>query len=353
MKYKVAIVDTDSLYLSRITKVFGDKYSEKLDLFAFSNFESFDNNKDKNKFDVVMFAEGMIEANQIPEKMVAVFLISENDIDKIDGIKTICKYQRHEIILKQIIELCLDSANVHYTKKNILGNESEIIYVTSACGGTGTTTIAVSLAKSLARSGEKVLYLSFEKNPATNFFFPNKDNASFSDVIYMIKSRKNNLLSRVENIVQKDDSGVFFIQPCRMLFDMNEISVDDLGPLLEELCSMGSYDKVVIDNLLEYNNNGFFMCDYADHILIVSNGTEIGEYKLEKMQEALCIWDEEKNTKIMSKTKVVYNRFSSKNGYQSPNIQIPILGGTPKYEGIFEKQMTDMIGNLEMFQTYY
>ena len=208
MKYKIAIVDSDNIYLSRISKVFGREYAYKIDLFSYSSLENFNKSKEKNRFDMVLFGEEIIKADEIPQNMPAAFLVGESDIDKVDGIIAICKFQKYEIVMRQILEFCLERENARYTKKNVAGNTSKVVFVTSAIGGTGVTTVAIALAKYLAQKEKKVMYLSLEKNPATNVFLTSNEETCFSDIIYMIKSKKNNLMSRIENIIQKDESGV-------------------------------------------------------------------------------------------------------------------------------------------------
>lgn len=351
MKYKVAIVDTDQIYLTRFSKTFGNKYADKIDVFSFSSWEAYENSEEKNRFDMLMIAEGVVDIKNLTEKTPIAVLVGQNDIDTVDGNTAICKYQKHEIIVKQILEFCLEGEEVRFTKRNVLGNTTKVIYVTSATGGTGTTTMAISLAKYLTQKGKKVLYLSFEKNPATDLFLHAQGESSFSDVIYLIKSKKNNLISRIENIIQRDESGVFFIPPCRTVFDINELSVNEIKPLLQELCTVGSYEAIIIDSLLDFNEAGFFSCDYADQILLVANGTKIDSQKLRQLHAAFNIWDKERNSRFISKTHLIYNCYGSKS-LQATDIDFKVLGTAPKLEGTNEQQIVDYISDMNLFELY-
>lgn len=351
MKYKVALVDPDQIYLARFSKTFGNKYADKLDIFSFSSWQAYENSEEKNRFDMLLVAEGVIDVNTIVEQTPVAVFVEQNDIDTVDGKVAICKYQKHEIIVKQILDFCLEGEEIRFTKKNVLGNTTKVIYVSSATGGTGTTTMAVSLAKNLAQKGKKVLYLSFEKNPATELFLRVPGESSFSDVIYLIKSKKNNLLSRIENIIQRDESGVFFIPPCRTVFDINELSVNELKPLLQELCTVGSYEAIIIDSLIEFNDTGFFLCDYADQILLVANGSKIDSQKLRQLHGAFNIWDKERNSRFISKTHLIYNGYGSKS-QQATDIDFKVLGTAPKLDAANELQIVDYITNMNLFELY-
>lgn len=353
MKFKVAVIDQDGIYLERIAKVFSEKYADKLDIFSYSNMEAYQKGEESNRFDLVLFAEGIIAPQDIPQNVHAAYFVGQNDIDKIEQFPAICKYQKHEILMKQIMDLCLERESTHYTKKNVLGNITKVLYVTSASGGTGVSTVAVAAAKHFARTGKKVLYISFEKCAMTDQFFTAADEANFSDVIYLLKSKKGNLVSRIENIVQKDNSGVYFFNPCRTVFDMNELTKTDIETLIKEICALGSYEFIIMDAPTEYDEISYFLCDYADNILLVSNGTSIGEKKLLQMQTAINIWDNEKDARFMSKTKLLYNNCNLQNKAQNVPLEFQVLGNTPKYDNLSEKQICEQIVNMQFWDNIF
>ena len=112
---------------------------------------------------------------------------------------------------------------------------------------------------------------------------------------------------------------------------------------------MGSYEYIIVDALLEYDETGYFLCDYADNILLVSDGSQASEHKLEKLIEAMLIWDSQKDARFVTKSSLVYNRFDSKYGSQSPQLDIKIQGGIPKYGGAQEKQIADQIAAMRFW----
>lgn len=350
MKYKVAIVDNDELYLGRICRIFGEKYADKLTIYSYTSVETYQEGKESNRFDLVLYAEGIIAPQDIPQGVPAAFFVGQNDINKVDDFPAISKFQKHEMLLKQMMDLCLDRENTHYTKKNALGNITKVLLVTAAKGGIGATTIAVSAAKHYAQLGKKVLYISLEKNPSSNIFFQSTEEVTFSDVIYTLKSKKTNMISRVENIVQKDDSGVYFFKACKTLFDINELTKEDIQTFLKEICSMGSYEYIVVDAFLEFNETGHFMCEYADDILIVADGSRIGKVKLENLKNAMTIWDNQSDVRFLSKSCILFNKLDSKYGLETEKLEIPIICEIPKYRGVEENKITEEIATMQFWE---
>lgn len=353
MKYKIAIVDDDELYLSRVCKVFSERYADRLSVYSYSSFDSFNHGKGTNCFDLAIFSERMIKKEDLPTDVHVAFFVNENDIDKVNGIPAICKYQKHETLLKQIMDLCLEKETMHYTKKSVSGNATKMLYVTSAKGGAGCTTIAVAAAMHFAALGHKVMYLSLEQNSCTNLYFSSAEKVNLSDVIYLLKSKKNNLISRLGNIIQKDVTGVEFFNKARTAFDVSELTYDEISTLLTELRLMGEYDYFIVDSPFRYDETGRFLCEVADNILLISDGTVVGGEKTMNLQDAIHIWDSQNNAQIQSKIGLIYNRFDTKSGVQPNTLEFNIIGGTPKYSQATEKQIAQQISTTDFWNNIF
>ncbi len=348
MRFKVAIVDKDNLYLQRLARVFSEKYADNMDLYSFSSLEAFENRSVTARFDLVMYGEGIIAVEDIPNGQHAMYLVAQADIDKVEGVSAICKYQKHEILFKKIVSYCIDQDNTNYIKKNVMGNACKVVLVSGANGGAGATTVASAIARYHAQNGKKVLYVSFEKNPATSLFFTSDGDATFSDVIYMLKSKKSNIISRLENIVQKDETGVYFFKQCKTIFDMEELTQDDKRSLIEEICSFGEYDYLVIDDVISCNKEGFAICDYADYIVLISDGSRPSELKLDQISTVIGIWDEEKDARFRPKTKVFYNGNTER--LAMTDEQFVVMGESPRFDHMTEREVSEKVAELGFFQ---
>lgn len=348
MRFKVAIVDKDNLYLQRIARVFSEKYAENMDLYSFSSLESFESRSMTARFDMVLYGEGMIAVEDIPNGQHAMYLVSQADLDKVEGVSAICKYQKHEILFKKIVSFCIDQDNTNYIKKNVMGNACKVILVAGVSGGSGATTVATALARNYSRTGKKVLYISFEKNPATSLFFKSESDTSFSDVIYMLKSKKSNIISRIENIVQKDETGVYFFNQCKTIFDIEELTEEDKKKLIEEICSYGEYDYVVIDDVITCNKDGYAICEYADNILLISDGTRLSELKLDQISTVIGIWDAEKDARFRPKTRLFYNKNTQE--LPSDEERFVVMGAAPRYDRMTESDISERVSELGVFQ---
>lgn len=352
MKYKIAVIDKDEFYLKRLSQTFAENYADKIEVYSYTGLKVFQESVEVRKFDMLLIADGMADVNQLPTGVPLALLVEEKEINRVENLPAICKYQKHEILIKKILEICLEKENVHYTKKNVLGKVAKVLYVTAPTGGNGTTSIAAAVARVLANSEKKVLYMSLEKNAVTDLFFKAEADNNFTDVIYGLKSKKGNLIARIENIVQQDETGVYFFQACRSVFDMNELTVEDMKTLVQEICTLGSYDYIVIDGTLEYNDTGYFLCDFADDILIVTSEGTVGKEKLKRLKLAMKIWDQEHDTRLFSKVELLYNKTKEENVTQDTEMDFPIAGYIPEYGRLKEKQIIENMMCMSFFEKY-
>ena len=94
---------------------------------------------------------------------------------------------------------------------------------------------------------------------------------SFSDVIYALKSRKSNLLIKIESTLKTDPSGVDFFSDCRNAFDMIELKDDEIVSLIQAIGQVGEYEEIVVDLSGDLTERQLkLMQDYADSVIYIS-----------------------------------------------------------------------------------
>lgn len=351
MKFKVGIIDADILYLERLVQWFSNGYGDKIELFSFTNLAAFEEALQNMHFDMVLAAENMkVSKDLIPQKTGFAYLVTQNDLEMIEDVPVISKFQSVDMLYKQIVGLYANNEEINVVKKNVDGKTCKVITITSASGGVGTSTIAAAFAKYLARKEKKVLFLSFEKNGGQDVFFQAEGTGNISDVIYLLKSNKNNIALRMESLVSKDGSGVFYLKNCNNLLDRTELDKASIEKLVKEISTLSNYEYIIVDMEYSFDEIGLFLTEYSDSILVVADGTVMSCHKLKQFFDTLHIWDSQKNLHALPKFGLVYNRFSSKYGCQSQDVNFPVLGGTPRYEGVNEMQMVEEISKLPFWE---
>ena len=174
----------------------------------------------------VLEARIRIEKDRFPSDSSFVYarLCDSPDIEELEGNPAICKYQKADILFKQILSLYADhSAQMKFRHGTSLAH---ILLFTSAQGGSGNSAVAAACALHMAKQGKGVCYLDLQPLGDAEQYFSAGGNATFSDAIYALKSRKSNLIMKLESTLKTDSSGVDYFAPCKNAYDMRELKDD-------------------------------------------------------------------------------------------------------------------------------
>ncbi len=342
MKIKVALLDDDKNYLNRITSAFTNKYMDKLEIYSFSKLELALESLDEKKIDVFLASEEYeINAENIPKRCGFAYFVSGSGVEEIYGQRAICKYQKAELIYRQILGIFADvSSGIAGVK---FDNDVNVITFFGCSGGVGSSSLAAAYARRMAKKGKKVLYLNTERLGNSEYFFSGEGNQTFSDVLYAIKSQKTNLSIKLESSIREDSTGVRFYQSSAMAMDIVEMAVEDFRVLLNTVKTTMDYEFIIIDAELTMDDMFHEISKNSTVIIIVGDGSEISNEKLVRLCDIVKIIEEQKDERIIAKMKLIYNKFSNKTNNVLRNIEIAELGGIQKYEHATTKQILELL----------
>ena len=144
MKIKVALLDKDKEYLDRLTGVFNTKYADKLEVYSFTDEKNAIESVNEYRIDVLIAEEDFdIDKSEFKRNCGLAYFTGTPGIELIKDEIAICKYQRVDVIFKQILGVYSDmAANVATISGE--NDKSSVVIFTSPCGGVGTSTVACS-----------------------------------------------------------------------------------------------------------------------------------------------------------------------------------------------------------------
>lgn len=347
MKVRLAILENDSNYLQRVVSIFNNKFGSELEIYSFTDINAAIKCLDEKKIDVFLANEFFdIDFTLVPKKCGFAYLVESNDIDKYDGKKAICKFQRAELIYKQILSIYSEQI------PNIIGvfgdgnNSMKTIAFSSPSGGVGTSTLAAACAINLAGKGHRVLYLNLEKFGDSDSFFYCDGQFDFSDVIYAVKSNKSNRKIKLQSTVKQDASGVYFYSSVKVALDMLELNASDYTTLQSELKMLGEYDYVIIDMDFPKNREEFAFFENCNSVVIVSDDTPTAKVKNERTLKAVQIIDSYSEYSIQPRFAMIKNKVLGK---ASDRDEIRVIGEIPMYEACAPAQMARQLALSNVF----
>lgn len=347
MKIKLAILDRDERYLSRLEKAFGGKYEDKFEIYSFTDMNAALNALDPSRIEVLLSSDSFeIDTEKLPKRCGFAYLVDAQDVITFRDERAICKFQRADLLYKQI--LMVYSENAERMGFRMAGEGSRIILFTGAGGGVGASTMAAACALHFADQKKKVLYLNLEQFGTADLFFQGEGQFDMSDVIFALKSKKPNLSIKLEGSVRKDPRDVYFYAASKIALDMMELDAEDVHNLLAAL-SRADYDYIIVDADFSLDKEMLKIYREAHAVVLVGNGTESSNTKTERALAALRTMEHNADMPLTKRISFLYNKVSSKGSKELQADQIQILGGTPVYAASSTELLLDQLRQLDAF----
>lgn len=344
MRIKVGLLDSDTNYLKRMTIAFTSRFADKVEVYSFTKLDIAIEEANDRGLDVLLFStDYKVDTSKLPDKCGYAYLVDAQDVEMIDDIMTVSKFQKAELIYKRILNIYSERAkniSKSFLNENI---HTKIVYFTSVSGGCGTSTVAAAAAKRLAKYGKRVLYLNLEYISSTEVYFQGEGDGTMSDIIYALKSKKSNIGLKIESSLRHDEFGVNFFASSDVALDTCELNVENIELLIKEIQLSDNFDNVIIDGRFSFGKDMYVLMDGFNECIFVSDGSPSSNVKFQNAYKCIGILDRQYGSSLAGKIKVIYNRFSSRSSETMENGEITILGGIKRIEGAKPAELVEQI----------
>lgn len=348
MKIRIALLDRDKSYLTRIVSAFGTKYADKLEIYSFTDAEIALATLNSAKIEVLLASDVFsIDFNKVPSRCAFAYLLDAPGIDMLNDQRAICKFQKADQIYKQILSVYAEKAS-SITGFKMTGEESVVIAFCSASGGAGSSTMAAACATRLARQEKKVLYLNMEKFGSADVFFSGQGRFDMSDIVFALKSKKTNLPLKLESCVKQDANGVYFYSEAKFALDMMEMTAEDTIQLISELKFTGGYDYIILDLDFSIDREMLKIYRLAQAIVWVGDASVESNKKTERAYTALATLEADADAPLINRMSFIYDKVSSKSGKQINIPGLKVLGGAPRYTGANVHQIVQQLSQMDI-----
>ncbi len=284
MVMKVAVIEKDPRFLDRLTAVFSKNYGDKVELYPFTDPDVAISTLQFVKPHILIAEESIrLPSHALPAGCALAYFVSAVGTDQIDGHRAICKFQRAELIYKQLLGILSEEADSAPTH----GAETALLTFTSPVGGVGVSTAAAAFALRLASRGHRVLYLDLDAYSCPRLYFHGEGNYTLADVLHTLVHKDGNLTELLVHATRKDPRGVsYFCEgPADSVYP--SLTPEDIARLLRELRIIAAFDYMVIDipffTLLEQKD----LLERSRGVVLLADGTEGSQQKLVRGYYAL------------------------------------------------------------------
>lgn len=353
MLIKLAILESDSSYLNRIMASFESRYSDKLEIYSFTNLEMAYGVIENKKIDVLIANESFdIDFKRLPKRCGFAYFVERNGIESINDQKTICKFQKAELIYKQILSIYSENAG-NLSGLSADDSITKIVLFTTASGGSGASSMAAACAVRYAKQGKNVLYLNLETVSSVDAFFNVPGIATMSDVIYAVKNKKANLQLKLESSVREASNHLYYFAGANLPLDVMEFTADERIRLISDLKLSGKYDYIVVDTDFGLDKETLRVYRQAHALVFVGTGSEVSNAKVFQAMNALAILEQKENAPLTSRSMLMYNMFSNKTCKTLNNPEYRELGGAPRFEHATTEMIVQNLAKLDAFDKIF
>lgn len=266
---QIAVADEDVVYLKQLTNYLISS-EHKFNIFSFSKIESLVSflNDPKNKTDILLLSEDMRCTETDRCNASVKIILSDEDIDEIDGYESVKKYQKTSNLMNSVM-LIYGTNSGHADALSKGERSTRYVGVYSPVGGSGKTTLALILSHTLAQQGKKVFYQNLENIDSTRNILPMEAQMSLSDLLVDIRTKENGTgLKLISKMCTPQKIGFSYINPPDSSLELNEVSIDEKITLLKELGKISQFDVVMLDFESELNSDKLCLLQMCDKVIV-------------------------------------------------------------------------------------
>lgn len=280
-KINIVIYDYDLEYIESLIELFNKKYYKYVKLSGITNLNELNRIIESAQKIDILLVNSSLEFDISKFRFIKMIIeITEretiNDIER----KVIYKYQSGHAIYSAIKKIY--KAENKNTIFDDYEDSAKVISVYSPIGGSGKTILSVSLVNKLCKQGKKVLYINLEDIASMDVFFDTSNNAkNLSDLFYIEDEVLEENISILNEVINKDNRGVFYINPVNSVLDLEEVSGKSVINIIYEIKKHNNFDYIVLDLGSKFSNVYNMVLEVSDKIFLLLDQTNIGIGKID------------------------------------------------------------------------
>ena len=273
---RIIIADTDLNYIIPIQLKFVEEYFEKVDLELVNDYTVFqDLFTSPQKVDILIISEDLYDSSLLRHNIGHIFLMTEQDNSDVAGnsdVTRIFKYTNIKVIFSRIIGNSSNVFGVQSSKR-----KTQIVLVSSACGGVGKTTIALGICGCLASKNQKrVLYINADYLQSYQNLLTNKTPITDMDVYSKLTDSEKITYEDVKHVVRNEM--FHYLPPFKTALLSLGIDYSAYINIAVSAKNMNEYDFIVIDADSSFNGYKAKMMSMADKVIFITDQSKASVY---------------------------------------------------------------------------
>lgn len=274
---------------------------------------------DENADLVIISSSLFIELDEKPENK-NIFLLRDCAESLVpQGLNGMNKFSPADQLLKGILSSCADFIPRDINSETRTGQINLVLY---ADGSDAFNPLAQGIAYIKAAKGKRTFFINLDEFSNTNLYFNSNNTKGLSEMLYYVKSQKDNLSLYAEVCTSCDSkTGIYFMKGHNNTEDITSLNKEDLSSLLMSVQRSSPYDEIVISRGFMTDSLAMALLNEAHKIYISALNYPTSLNRLIKIAGLIREYEEKKGYRIKEKSTLCVS--SVINGQAAENLEIP------------------------------
>lgn len=250
---RLVLADKDSMFLEKFSAYLQKNKATRFSLELFTSSIKLDSWLEKGgKADLIAISSTLFSKMVKKPESKNVVILSDNSESLLpQDYNCIHKYKPAENLMKEMLSLCAENLPQSINKKEDSGRVHLVLY---ADGSDVLNPMAQTLASIFSKSLRSTIYLSLDDLSNTDAYFSGNNSKGLSEMLYYVKSQKENLSLRAEACTSRDfEIGVDFMRGHQNPEDLGELKSSECESLIEAIRGRACYDDIIISRAFQYD----------------------------------------------------------------------------------------------------
>ncbi len=267
-KPRVIIADTDPGYIIPLQLKFAEEFFDQIDLEIITDKSYFEQLFSlPQKASILIVSEDLFDRSLQRHTVDNIFLMMEHDEEECTAelnISRLYKYTSVKEIFGEILGKSADALNIAKSTRK----DPQIIVVTSACGGTGKTTLGLGLGVCLTRNYKRVLYINADRLQGFQYLLETHTPIYSSDVYVNLPNAGKNSYNEVKHVIRSE---VFnYLPPFKAALMSVGLTYKTFSNIAQGARQSGDYDFVIVDADSTFDEDKAELFGIADKVVLVT-----------------------------------------------------------------------------------
>lgn len=268
---RIIIADLDSEYIKPLQLKFAEDFFEEVDLEIITDRLYFKKLfSTPQKAEILIVCEELYEASLQRHNIAHIFLMTEQYDENRTGnlnLNCIFKYTSIKEIFNEITGKSSDILKIQKDETQ----ETKVILVYSASGGTGKTTIAVGVGASLTKNYKKVLYINAARLQAFQHMLQNHSPITAGEVYSKLSDGSENIYAEIRHVIRNELFS--YLPPFKAALMSLGLDYSIYKKIILSAKKSREYDFIIVDADVTFDEEKAELLNLADKIVIVTNQT--------------------------------------------------------------------------------